>query len=103
MVNVHFLLNFRLQVRRNFGERVLSTFLTKIMAAIFHFNGSGRLGREGNLYQGDGRRSCCFLSRRKFCAVRQCPDVSNFVSDFIKIVLLLLASRDRLLGAYKEE
>ena len=57
MINVHFLLNFRLQVRRNFGERVLSTFLTKIMAAIFHFNGSGRLGREGNLYQGDGRRS----------------------------------------------
>ena len=35
--------------------------------------------------------------------LRQCPDVSNFVSDFIKIVLLLLASRDRLLGAYKEE
>ena len=57
MINVHFLLNFRLQVRRNFGERVLSTFLTKIMVAIIHFNGSGRLGRERNLYQGDGRRS----------------------------------------------
>ena len=56
MINVHFLLNFRLQVRRNLGERVLNTFLTKIMAAIFHFNGSGRLGRERNLYQEDGRR-----------------------------------------------
>ena len=27
------------------------------MAAIFDFNGSGRLGREINLYQGGGRRS----------------------------------------------
>ena len=31
-----------LQSRRNFDERVLSIFLTKIMAAIFDFNGSGR-------------------------------------------------------------
>ena len=31
--------------------------LRKIMAAIFDFNGSGRLGREINLYQGGGRRS----------------------------------------------
>ena len=40
------------QSRRNFGERVLSIFLTKIMAAVFDFNGSGRFGRERNLYQG---------------------------------------------------
>ena len=36
---------------RNFGERVPSIFLAKIMAAIFDFNGSGRLGRERNLYK----------------------------------------------------
>ena len=41
-----------LQTRRNFGERVLSIFLTKIMATIFDFKGSGRLGRERSLYQG---------------------------------------------------
>ena len=46
-----------LQSRRNFGERVLSGFITKIMAAIFDFNGSERLGREKNLFQGGGRRS----------------------------------------------
>ena len=40
-----------MQTRRNFGERVLSIFLTKIMAAIFNFKGSGRLGRERSLYQ----------------------------------------------------
>ena len=57
MINVHFLLNFRPQSRRNFGEQVLNTFFTKTMAAIFDFNGSGRLGRERNLYQGGGRRS----------------------------------------------
>ena len=45
------------QKRRNFGERVLSNFITNTMAAIFYFNGSGRLGREINLYQGGGRRS----------------------------------------------
>ena len=45
------------QSRRNFGERVLSIFLTKIMAAAFNFNGSGKLGSERNLYQGGGRRS----------------------------------------------
>ena len=50
-------LSLNLQSRRNFGERVLSIFLTKIMAAIFDFNGSGRLGREGNLYHGGSRRS----------------------------------------------
>ena len=33
---------------------MLSIFLTKIMAAIIDFNGSGRLGREINLYQGGG-------------------------------------------------
>ena len=47
----------RLQSRRNIGERVPNIFLTKIMAAIFDFNGSGRLTRERNLYQGSGRRS----------------------------------------------
>ena len=46
-----------LQSRRNFSERVLSIFLTKVMAAIFDFNGNGRLGREGNLYHGGSRRS----------------------------------------------
>ena len=40
-----------------FGERVLSNFITNIMAAIIDFDGSGRLGREINLYQGGGRRS----------------------------------------------
>ena len=40
-----------------FGERVLSNFITNIMAAIFDFDGSGRPGREINLYQGGGRRS----------------------------------------------
>ena len=46
-----------LQSRRNFGERMLIILLTKITAAIFDFNGSGRLGREQNFYQGGGRRS----------------------------------------------
>ena len=40
------------QSRHNFGERVLSNFITNIMAAIIDFDGSGRLGREINLYQG---------------------------------------------------
>ena len=48
---------FSLQSRRHFGERVLIIFLMKIMAALFDFNDSGRLGRERNLYQGGGRRS----------------------------------------------
>ena len=34
-----------LQSRRNFRERMLSIFLKKIMAAIFDFNGSGKMGR----------------------------------------------------------
>ena len=38
--------------RHNFGEQVLHIFLTKIMAAIFDFNGSRRLGREKNLFKG---------------------------------------------------
>ena len=46
-----------LQSRRNFGERVLSIFLTKIMAATFDFHGNERLWRERNLYQGSGCRS----------------------------------------------
>ena len=45
-----------MQNRFNFGKGVLSIFLTKIMAAIIDFNGSGRLGREINLYQGGGGR-----------------------------------------------
>ena len=48
---------FSLQSRRHFGERVLIIFLMKIMAALFDFNDSGRLGRERNLYQGGGQRS----------------------------------------------
>ena len=44
-----------LQRKRNFGERVLSIFLAKIVAAIFYFNGSGRLRRERKLYQEGGR------------------------------------------------
>ena len=39
-----------LQSRNNFGEQVLSNLLTKILAAIFDCNGSGRLDRERNLY-----------------------------------------------------
>ena len=37
---------FSPQSRRNFGERLISILLTKIIAAIFSFNGSGRLGRK---------------------------------------------------------
>ena len=48
---------FSLQSRRHFGERVLIIFLMKIMAALFDFNDSGRLGRERNLYQGGSQRS----------------------------------------------
>ena len=46
-----------LQSGRNFGERVLIIFLMKIMTTLFDFNGSGRLGRERNLYQGGSQRS----------------------------------------------
>ena len=46
-----------LQNRRNLSDQVLSIFSTKFMAAIFDFNGSGRLGRERNLYQEWGRSS----------------------------------------------
>ena len=35
----------RLWSRRNFCQRVPSNLITNIMAAIFDFNGSGRLGR----------------------------------------------------------
>ena len=49
--------DFSQQSGRNFGERMLGISLTKIMAAIFYFNGSERLGREMNLYQGRDRRS----------------------------------------------
>ena len=40
------------QSRHNFGEQVCSVFFVEIMAVIFDFNGSRRLGRERNLYQG---------------------------------------------------
>ena len=40
-----------LQSRRNFGERVLIIFLTEIIAAIFNYNGSGRLGGERNFHK----------------------------------------------------
>ena len=33
---------------------MLCNFLTKIVVPIFDFNGSGRLGRERNLYPGGG-------------------------------------------------
>ena len=36
---------------------MLNNFTTNIIAAVFDFNGSGRLRREINLYQGGGRRS----------------------------------------------
>ena len=49
--------NGSLQSRCNFCKRVLSYFITNIMATIFDFNGSGRLGREINLYQGGSRWS----------------------------------------------
>ena len=38
---------------REFSKRVLSVFLVKIIAASFDVYGSGRLGREINLYQGE--------------------------------------------------
>ena len=37
-------------LRYNFGKQVLSIFVTKTMAAIFDFNGCGRLGNERHLY-----------------------------------------------------
>ena len=46
-----------LKGRHNFGERVLSIFLTKIMAAIFDFNGNGRLGEKYIYITVCGRRS----------------------------------------------
>ena len=46
-----------LKGRHNFGERVLSIFLTKIMAAIFDFNGNGRLGEKDIYITVSGRRS----------------------------------------------
>ena len=52
LVGDHFLYSCSLQSRCNFGKRVLSNFITNILAAIFDFNGSRRLGRGINLYQG---------------------------------------------------
>ena len=46
-----------LKGRHDFGERVLSIFLTKIMAAIFDFNGNGRLGEKDIYTTVCGRRS----------------------------------------------
>ena len=44
--------------RRNFGERLLSIFLVKMMATISYFNGSGGLGREIKFHKGasDGQK-----------------------------------------------
>lgn len=47
----------RLQSRCNFGELVLSIFLAKIVAALYNFYYSGRLGREKNLSQRGERQS----------------------------------------------
>ena len=38
--------------RRNFGQRVLSIVLVKIIPVIFDFEGEGRLGSERNCSQG---------------------------------------------------
>ena len=46
-----------LKGRHNFGERVLSIFLTKIMVAIFDFIGNGRLGEKDIHITVCGRRS----------------------------------------------
>lgn len=51
------LTNNHLQSRRNFGDRFLSNFSVKIIAAISYVNRSGRLERERNLNQGGERRS----------------------------------------------
>ena len=42
------------QSRCNFGERVLGKFFNENYSRHLDLNGSGRLGRERNLYQGDG-------------------------------------------------
>lgn len=34
---------------KKFGKQLLSSFLVKTIAALFDFNNSGGLGREGNL------------------------------------------------------
>ena len=49
-------LKLKLSEIRNFGGRVLSIAI--ITAAIFYFNGNGRLGSEGNLYQGSKYYAC---------------------------------------------
>ena len=41
-----------LQSRRNFGGRAYMIILVKIIAVIFDFYNSRRLGRERNVYQG---------------------------------------------------
>ena len=64
---------FSPQSRRNFGERLISILLTKIFAAIFSFNGSGRLGRKKKLYQEGGRRS---KTRREVRVGKQSPLVT---------------------------
>ena len=42
----HLILDILVQSKCNFGERKLSNFLKSIIAAIFDFNGCGRLERE---------------------------------------------------------
>ena len=43
--------------KRNLGERVVRIPLVKIIAAIFAFCESGRLGRERNSHLRDGQQS----------------------------------------------
>ena len=43
-----------LQNRRDFGRRMVSILLVKVIAAISEFFSSGGLWREGNIYQGGG-------------------------------------------------
>ena len=47
---VSFKNTYTLQNRRYFGEWALNIILGKIIAAIFDFYSSGRLGKERNLY-----------------------------------------------------
>ena len=49
------------QKRRNFGQRVFSIVLVKIIAIIFDFEGEGRLGRESNSGKGASDMTSCEL------------------------------------------
>ena len=90
---------YSLRSRRNFGERVLSNFITKIMVAIFDNNGSGKLRREINLYQGGDRRSKIRRGWGRGSEDYACPKSSLFChtlfahersSDWCDYITLLL-------------